>query len=274
MSFAPNERLDLHIHTSKSDGRLPGPEVLDRAIHGGLHWIAITDHDATGAVRPGLHVRPHGTVRVIGGAEISGVHEGMEFHLLVYFPGEVPDAFLAFCRDRCQARASRYESGRTSLAIQGVPPADDSARSGERALTRLHLAQALVEMGHTTSIQHAFDLHLATRHGHVPAVELTFVEAISIARAHGGLTSWAHPTPTQAERHLPAFVEAGLQGLEVLRPQMKRSQTTRLKNLAKTHGLFVTGGSDWHGWNDPDLGRFAVEAQQIRGFLQALTAAA
>jgi len=274
MSFGANERLDLHIHTSKSDGRLPGSEVLDRAIHGGLNWIAITDHDATGAIQPGVHVRPHGTVHVIGGAEISGIHEGMELHLLVYFPGDVPTDFLAFCQGRCQARASRYETGRASLDIQGIPPADASSRMGDRALTRLHLAQALVNMGHTRTIQHAFDTHLASRHGHVPSVELSFVDAIAIARAQGGLTSWAHPNPTQAERHLETFVEAGLQGLEVLRPQMKKSHTTRLKNLAKKHSLFITGGSDWHGWNDPDLGKFAVEAQQIRGFLQALTAAA
>ena len=274
MRVGANERLDLHIHTSKSDGRLPGPEVLDRAIRGGLNWIAITDHDATGAIRPGTHIRPHGTVQVIGGAEISGAHEGTEFHLLVYFPSEVPADFLAFCQGRCQARASRYETGRANLAIQGIPPADASSRMGERALTRLHLAQALVEIGHTPTIQRAFDTHLASRHGHVPSVELSFVDAIAIARAHGGLTSWAHPTPTQAERHLETFVKAGLQGLEVLRPQMKKSQITRLKNLAKKHNLFITGGSDWHGWNDPELGKFAVEAQQIRGFLHALTAAA
>ena len=274
MSFGANERWDLHIHTSKSDGKLPGSEVLDRAIEGGLNWISITDHDATGAIQPGLHVRPHGSVRVLGGAEISGIHEGAEYHLLVYFPGEVPTEFLAFCQDRCQARAARYETGRTSLAIDGIPPADATSKLGQRALTRLHLAQALVNMGHTRSIQHAFDAHLATRHGHVPSVELSFVDAIGIAREHGGLTSWAHPNPNHAERHLETFAMAGLQGLEVLRPQMKKGQVNRLKNLAKKHKLFITGGSDWHGWNDPDLGQFSVEAQQIRGFLHALSAAA
>lgn len=270
----PSTTFDLHMHSACSDGRFPVHEVLRRAARGGLDVVAITDHDLDPQLRPGRHNVEGRDLWLLGGAELSGVHDGDEYHLLVYFSGEAPDAFRAFCRKRCRDRAERYTTVVRRLGLPGLPDATPDALEGRAALTRLHLAQALVDAGHVPSRGHAFASHLSRRSGVVPPLEVTFVDAIRLARSVGGLTSWAHPPLDAVDKYLPTFVEAGLQGLEALRPPLKGPQRRRLRSAARRHGLFLTGGSDWHGWGDADsLGLFRVEARQIPDFLDELRAA-
>ena len=91
-----NQLFDLHMHSDRSDGRFSPEEVLERAVEGGLQVVALTDHDLIGAVDPGLHRIGTRDLHVLAGAEISGTHDGREFHLLVYFPGEPPAGFVDF----------------------------------------------------------------------------------------------------------------------------------------------------------------------------------
>ena len=266
-------RFDLHLHTVASDGRFSASEVLRRCARGGLDVIALTDHDLATVVPTGVHELEGRRLHVLGGAEVSGSHEGHEYHLLVYFPGDVPQGFRDFCRLQCQARADRYDHAVRSMQLPHVPASDASALRGDRALTRSHLARALVAAGHAPSHGDAFAQYLSHRHGHVPTLDLPFVEAIAVARAFGGLTSWAHP-PLQAVRdHVATFAAAGLQGLEALRPMVNGKARKAYKKAAKRHGLFLTGGSDFHGWKDPDLGLFRVEGREISDFVDALRAA-
>jgi len=271
----PGTRFDLHLHTDRSDGRYPQEEVIERCARGGLEVIAVTDHDLATLVDPGPRLVGGRRLHVISGAEVSGMHEGCEYHLLVYFPGEVPVRFRDFCREQVRARANRYQATVDRLALPELPPATREGHAGDKALTRLHLAHALVEAGHARSVSDAFHRYLGDTLGNVPPIDLPFIEAIRLARAWGGVTSWAHPSAAAAQRHVATFVAAGLQGLEVLRPTLSGSERRALRRLARQHGLFVTGGSDWHGWTHPDdLGLFAVRGHEIRGFLDALDAAA
>lgn len=265
-------RFDLHMHSDRSDGMLPPDELLARCAAGGLEVVALTDHDLSATVDPGPRTVDGRTLHVVAGAEVSGLHDGQEYHLLVYFPGEVPGAFRDFCETRCRARATRYERAVSSLDLPGVDGPDAEARRGERALTRHHLARALVGAGHARSVRDAFRAHVDFRHGHVPPLELPFVDAIRIAREHGGVTSWAHPPQAAVQRHLGTFVEAGLQGLETHRPLVDGRSRRKLTRHARRHGLFTTGGSDWHGWTDARPGLFHVEKVDLRGFLDALAA--
>ena len=269
----PSTRFDLHVHSTRSDGRFDTAEVLRRAA-GKLDVVALTDHDLGPGVEPGVHRIGGHELRVIGGAEVSGLHEGQEFHLLVYFPGEVPPGFTAFCQARCQERAVRYATAVERIALPDLPPVDAEAERGDRALTRLHLASALVQAGHVPSRAHAFSRYLSARLPIVPPLTLPFTEAIAAARRFGGLTSWAHPPIEAIDRYLPAFVAAGLQGVEALRPTVSGPHRRRLRAVARRNGLYLTGGSDWHGWGDPDdFGLFRVEAREIRDFVDALLAA-
>lgn len=272
--LSANTRFDLHMHSTRSDGALEPVQVLEKAARNGLDVIALTDHDLGSGLQAGVHQVADRRIRVIAGAEISGVHEGREYHLLVYFPEEMPQAFREFCAALAQARVDRYEQALDSLRLDGLERPDALARAGERAVTRHHLSRALVEAGHARDLPDAFARYTGFRHGHVPQVTLPFVDAIRIARAHGAVTSWAHPQVSAVEDHLGTFVAAGLQGLEAVRPHVRSTDRRRLKRLARRHGLFVSGGSDYHGWSGPDLGTFAVFRDELRGFVETLDEAA
>lgn len=273
-SHAGAQRLDLHMHSTRSDGRYAPDEVLDLCVQGGLDVVAITDHDLSTDIRPGTHTFGSHQLCVIAGAEISGVHAGREYHLLVYFPGDVPDSFRTFCGDRVRERAVRYQTAVDRIDLPGLVHADDDAIRGERALTRHHLARALVDAGHANNVRDAFRRFADHDHGHVERVTLPFVDAIRIAREAGGITSWAHPPRQAIKDHLEAFVAAGLQGLEGVRPGLNSRDRKKLSKAAKKHGLFITGGSDWHGWQDERLGLFYVPHRELERFLCALDQAA
>lgn len=272
-ALPPGARFDLHLHSDRSDGRLGPEEVLQACASGGLHAFALTDHDLEPALPAGRQQVGLKTVHVIHGAEISGHHEGVELHLLVYFAGPMPDAYRDFCRGRAMRRVERYDGAIARLGLPELPPADEVARRGQRALTRLHLAQALVEAGHAKGVQDAFKQYLGSHKGLVPLIDLSFLDAIRLARAAGGVTSWAHPDIEQARAWVGGFAEAGLQGLEGLRPGFRAGQRNAFRRLARTHGLFLTGGSDYHGWYPGKLGDFGIHRRELSGFLDALAEA-
>jgi predicted metal-dependent phosphoesterase TrpH len=261
-------RFDLHLHSARSDGRCAPDEVVERCASGGLDVIALTDHDLALGLEPGPREVGGRVVHLIAGAEVSGVHQGREYHLLVYFPGEVPEGFRSFCTQRASSRAVRYDSALENLGLSGLDGPGEEARAGELALTRHHLARALVQAGHARDLRDAFARF--ANDGHVPLVDLPFVDAIRLVRQHGGVTSWAHPPVQALEDHLPTFVAAGLQGVEGFRPCLNARERRRILQLAKRHGLFLTGGSDWHGWHDGNPGLFSVERSPLGPFLETL----
>lgn len=271
-SVSPGTRFDLHLHSARSDGRFEVDEVLRRCALGGLDVVALTDHDLPPDLTPGPREVEGRPLHLLGGAELSGTHQGREHHLLVYFPGAVPAGFAAFCADQCRARARRYAEAVQRLDL-GLTAPDDAAERGDRSLTRYHLARELWERGHVGHVREAFARYLGDGRGIVPPIEVTFPEAIAVARAHGGVTSWAHPPVELLEPFLRAFVDAGLQGLEGLRPAVSSADRRKYKSAARRFGLFLTGGSDWHGWGDEgELGLFRVEARDIEPFLAQLAA--
>jgi predicted metal-dependent phosphoesterase TrpH len=263
-------RIDLHMHSDRSDGRFPPEEVLARAARGKLDLVAVCDHDLPNVIPAGVHSVDGHDVRVVAAAEVSGTHADRELHLLVYFPGHMPDDFVAWLRGRAQERADRYSAGAANLGIAEVPPPDADARAGLRSLTRHHLYRAMKDAGHAPDARAAF-ARLADA---VPRISLSFVDAIRAARAAGGLTVWAHPSLTDAQAWAGIFAAAGLQGLEGVRPQLDRRTRNGLKTVADAHGLMLTGGSDWHGWGgEGELGTFAVTGERARAFVDALDAA-
>lgn len=264
-------KIDLHIHTSRSDGRYAPEEVLRRCASAGLELVSLTDHDLGTSFPGGMHRINGKELYIIPGAEVSGLHDGREFHLLVYFSGPIPDEFKVFCKQQCVKRADRYVQAVKQLGIENLPMPDQAAKTGQRAITRFHLAQAMVSSGHSPSISHAFQHHIGNGNTVVPRVAVPFVEAIQFARKLGGITSWAHPPKDALKKYLSTFVEAGLQGLESLRPRTSSKERYRLRRMAQNQGLFITGGSDWHGWHDPPLGTFNVRPSDVTPFLDALS---
>ena len=264
---APRVRLDLHVHSDRSDGRFPPEEVLRRAAAGGIDVLALADHDLDPALQPGVVEVEGRPLRVIAAAEVSGAHDGREFHLLVYFRGPPPPEASAFLRGRVASRARRFDEAATRLGLTAT--ADAAALAGTHALTRFHLAQALAASGRVRYPSDAWP-HLGS--DIVPLIDVAFVDAIRLARSWNALTSWAHPALADANRYTKTFVAAGLEGLEGARPGLDRPTRNGLRRLAKEYGLLITGGSDWHGWWPGNLGDFRFEDEHAERFLARLDA--
>ncbi len=268
----PWTRLDLHMHSNLSDGTKSPDEVLRLAAAGGLDIIALTDHDLPAALPAGRVVVGGQPIWVLHGVEVSGHFQGVELHLLVYFPGEMPEDFRRFCRGLAAARADRYEQARERLGLQDLPGADAQAHAGERSLTRLHLSKSIVDAGHAKDLRDAFDRFTGSQHGNVPTVQLSFEDAVKAALAAGGILSWAHPSLEQCRAYGAAIAAMGVHGMEAYRPAIGKEHRRKVRSMARKNGQCVTGGSDWHGLYKR-LGDFAVQGQQAQDFTDRLFAA-
>jgi 3',5'-nucleoside bisphosphate phosphatase len=268
----PSGRMDLHVHTDRSDGRFSPERVLQKAMAARLDAIALTDHDLPPPVAPGIHRRDGESLRVIGGSEVTTCHEGTELHLLVYFPEPVPAAATAFLVERARLRCARLaEAGRRlGLADSWL---DADALAGHRTVTRLTLARHCVAAGRIRSTEEAFRTVLAPEAGVLEPVDLPFLDALGILVPTGGITSWAHPTIEQAQAYLRLFARFGLHAVETLRPGIGRHTRVALRRMAERLGLLQSGGSDWHGFGPQVLGSFAVRREQVAPLLSKLDGA-
>jgi predicted metal-dependent phosphoesterase TrpH len=146
----------------------------------------------------------------------------------------------------------------------------DAAGPLRSAIARPHLARALVLKGYAESASDAFDRLIGDDHpAFVPTRLTTPEEAIGLILDAGGIPVWAHPPMDALHRLLPAFKEAGLQGLEVYRPRSSPRQVKALRQAATTAGLLVTGGSDWHDAERDPLGAFFVTEDEVGGLIEA-----
>ena len=253
-----NRRVDLHMHSNRSDGRLSCEEILVEASHKKLDIICISDHDLAPSLEARVYSEYGYDVRVIHGAEMSVELAGEEQHFLAYFPTSMPEGFREICRVAAQSRAKRYDFLCDELALEGVQRSDAMAKKGLRSLTRLHLARAVVDAGHARTISEVFDRWLRKMEGieHFPDV----VVMIQQIKDHGGLCIWAHPPIKKASLHVAKLKKEGLDGLEVFRPYVKKGVRKRLKMMCSTYKLLSSGGSDSHS---DSMGLFSFPAQEI-----------
>ena len=266
-------RLDLHVHTTCSDGTRSPEEVVELAVAGGLDVISITDHDNVEGVAPALSAAGD-RLRVIPGVEMSAQWRGESVHVLGYFVDPASSRLTDHYRDLHARRHTRMRKIVERLAARGVrlplERVGDQRASGAVPYTRPHLARALVRAGYATSVGDAFARHIgADCPAYVRVESPTPEEVIGTIGAAGGLAVWAHPPLRHMDALLPRFVAAGLHGLEAFRPW-----SAGIREAVATHarraGLFATGGSDWHGRDgDGGLGDFFVTEDEVRAFLEA-----
>jgi 3',5'-nucleoside bisphosphate phosphatase len=252
MTGAPR-RIDLHTHSTASDGLL-APAALVRLAHEqGLDLIGLTDHDSTEGVAEAQAEGARLGLVVIGGVEINTDLPGGagEVHILGYYADREQPAFqqvLATLRD---ARARRGEQMVEKLREQGLDISWDRVRElAQGAVGRPHVAQALIERGYASSVTDAFDRWLSRgRPGYVPRLKLSPVDAVRFIRSAWGVPVLAHPAslPDLKNGVLPHLVAAGLLGLECYYGQYDESTVRRLVAPATAFGLIATGGSDYHG---------------------------
>jgi hypothetical protein len=246
----PASPLDLHLHTTASDGTWSPTELVAEALRLGMEVIAPCDHDTVQGVGPALQAAAGTALVVVPAVEINTDYGGREVHLLGYF---VEHESAPLARALQALREGRRERNRAilhRLADLGRPV--DEGRVEEIAqgesVGRPHIAAALVEAGYAASGQEAFERWLGRgKPAFVPRPQFTPQQAIDLIRRSGGLACLAHPGKGRAEGLLPQLVEAGLQGLEAFHTDHTPGLAARYVRLARELGLLVTGGTDSHG---------------------------
>lgn len=245
--------IDLHLHTTASDGRLTPAELVARVAAAGLTTIAVTDHDTVGAVDEAANLAaPHG-IRVVPGVEITSVHEERDVHMLAYFVDHHDAAFVAFLARQRGLREERAREIGRKLAALGVPIDVGALLEHARAnpgtsIARPWLARALVQAGHVATVQEAFDRFLASgQPAFVPREGLSPFAVLDVIHRAGGIASFAHPGVTKKDALLAPLAEAGLEALEVHHSDHLPEVRERYRGVAHSLGLATSGGSDFHG---------------------------
>ncbi len=254
--------IDLHTHSTCSDGTDPPERIPELAAVAGCTAVALTDHDTLVGLDAARRRADAVGVDLVPGCEVSCAFRGTSAHVLVYFvedgDGPLQDELGRLRHDR--VGRNRRLVGR--LQELGIPITYDEVvaeAAGEASVGRPHVAAVLVRLGAAESVPDAFDRWLASgRPAHVPKARLTPAEAAALARGSGGVAVLAHPLtlglgPTELAGAVAELAEAGFAGIEAVYGRYRPDERVALAQLAQRHGLVATGGSDYHGTVKTDL---------------------
>ena len=241
--------VDLHMHSTASDGALAPAAVVRAAAAVQLGAIALTDHDTVAGVPEARAEGERLGIRVIPGVELSATENGQETHLLGLHLSRIDDLerHLAGFRDARRTRAERMVERLNSLGIP-ITMASIERQAAGGAIGRPHVARALVLGGWVADHRDAFDRYLgAGRPGFVAKPRLEIADAIRLVHDAGGLAVLAHPGSGCPRDRLTELARAGLDGVEVRHPSHSSEDIARLARETEALGLVPSGGSDWHG---------------------------
>jgi predicted metal-dependent phosphoesterase TrpH len=244
--------IDLHLHTTASDGRLTPEALVARAASVGLTIISVTDHDTTAGIpEASVAARRHG-LRLVHGIEITAVEGARDIHVLGYFIDRDHAPLVDFLRGQRADRLRRLTTMTERLrelgyAVEAGPLIAAASRSGGRTIGRPQLADVLVTAGYVVNRREAFDTLLGEgRPAFVPRSGATVGEVSAIVRAAGGVASLAHPGLIKRDEAIPGFVAAGLLAVEVWHSDHDAAAIARYLDLAERLGIGMSGGSDYH----------------------------
>ncbi len=250
-------RIDLHTHTTASDGIMPPADLVQAAREIGLDIIAVTDHDTLAGIVPAIEAARGTGLTVLPGVEITSLYEGHSLHLLAFGfdPGHA--AFATRLRAITAGREERARAILDLLAGEGALLSWERVTEiGQGTIARPHIARALVEAGYACDIADAFDRFIGEGcPAYIPSGRLSCEEAIKLALDAGAEVALAHPLlpakPLDLDTALPILRAAGLTGIEVYHSEHDEATTERLRRLAEAEGLWWCGGSDYHGPSKP-----------------------
>jgi 3',5'-nucleoside bisphosphate phosphatase len=273
-------RIDLHVHSSASDGTDPPAEVARRAAAAGLDVVALTDHDTMAGIAAAVAALPPG-LTLVPGLELSCLYKGRSVHLLGYLCDPADPALAAETGLIRDDRVHRARAMVARLAELGAPVTWEqvTAIAGDAVVGRPHIARALAEAGVVATPADAFTADWIADGGraHVGRYAPDVARGIALVRAAGGVPVLAHPRSPGyeiADEVVAGLAEAGLAGLEVFHPDHDHSERTRLTRLATELDLVMTGGSDDHGaFNDSGLGSETTPPEQYERMLALATGA-
>ncbi len=255
----PSTVLDLHLHSTVSDGRLPPGEVVRLAHSQGVRVMALSDHDSTDGVPEAEAVGRQLGMRVIAGVELSTDLPGASIHVLGLFLDYQRPHFQEMIHKFRSARVIRVHQMTDALARLGVPIRSERVfeLAGEGSVGRPHVAQALLEAGHIQTMEEAFEKYIGhDGPAYFEGYRLEPGEAVHLIHSVGGFASWAHPLELDGKdwrEYLPRLVDAQVDGLEVYYSKEYLPQEIEaLLEACDRHGLIPTVGSDFHGFKGMD----------------------
>ncbi len=252
------KRVDLHLHTTASDGRCSPLELVEHAAAAGIAVMAATDHDTTGSVEEVRVRAAERGIEAIPGIEITAVEGGRDVHVLGYFLQTTDASFREFLAGQRRTRVDRVRAIAGRLTELGMPVDLSEAlaavgQQSNRAIGRPQVARAMVAAGHVADTREAFDKWLGPNlPAFVPRSGPSPEAVIDTIHRAGGLASLAHPGRTQIDARIPALRNAGLDALEAYHSDHDAAAADRYHRMADDLGLLITGGSDYHG--DPAHG--------------------
>jgi 3',5'-nucleoside bisphosphate phosphatase len=271
-------QVDLHAHTTASDGSHTPTQLVARAARLALRVLAITDHDTTAGIAEALAAGATHGVQVIPGVEINTDVPAAEAHVLGYFVDHThAELNIELARIR-EGRVGRAQKMAAVLTEMGAPVSFERILqiAGEGAVGRPHVAQALLEAGHVHTFGEAFERYIGRNSpAYVERAKFTPAQACSLIRRADGLPVVAHPvyfdrygairSAFDLDATLPGLIDAGLAGIEVYYPGYDALTIEHLLAVARRYGLLVTGGTDFHGIrpSEPDLGGVYVPMKVV-----------
>ena len=246
-------KADLHMHSTASDGVYAPDALMELAASLDCTHAALTDHDSMAGIPSAREAAKRLGMQLIAGVELScGAQK--EIHVLGYGCDPEDAALRAFCKRRVAQREARAEAMVERLCALGKPIEMRRVRELARgAIARPHIARALLEAGHVTSVSDAFDRYLRPgKPAYVPKEDVKVAEAVRLIAQAGGVAVLAHPMElkmgeTQLESLIGEWKAQGLAGVEAYHPSAQGNHAAFLDRMARREGLLVTGGSDFHG---------------------------
>ncbi len=267
--------IDLHSHTTASDGTLAAPELVSLAQTRGVRTLSVTDHDTMAGVPAAAEAAAPAGIEFLPGVEITAVIERRDVHLLGYFLDASPPGLTPFLEEQREQRVDRARAIAARLLDLGVPidvdPILERARADDRAVARPLLARALVEAGHAATERDAFERWIGDgKPAYVPREGSSPAEVVRLISRSGGVSSIAHPGLLGRDDLIPSLAKAGLGAIEVYHPEHDQSSQTHYAKLAAQHQLAMSGGSDFHGVAHPRAKSFGTVGVPREAFIQLL----
>lgn len=241
--------VDLHVHSTASDGTRPPEEVVREARRVGLAAIALTDHDTLDGIARATQAGAELGVRIVPGIELSAVEGDSETHILGLHLSDTRrlEAQLVALREMRRGRAERIVKRLNELGVR-IEFAAVLEQANGGAIGRPHVARAMIAEGWAVDFRDAFDRYLGSgRPAFVSKERLSISDAIASIHSAGGLAVLAHPAQGGTRDRIEAFARAGIDGIEIRHPSHTPDDVARLTALVDFFGLVPSGGSDWHG---------------------------
>lgn len=253
--------IDLHTHSTESDGMLSPEALIELAAKQQLSAVALTDHDTISGLAAARAAAERLGIELVPGIELSTDYHGTEVHILGYYIEEDNAPFLGKLQEFCDAREERNKKMALRLKEEGFDFTYEQLRAAfpDSVLTRAHFARFLKDRGYVKTMDAAFHQYLGNNcRCYVPRERITPMEAVDLIHQGGGLAFFAHPMlcsmgTDSLEALIAALKDRGLDGLEAIYSTYSPREESLVLAFAERYSLLVSGGSDFHGSNKPDI---------------------